>query len=89
MIASYMKAKPVKWGVKVWVCSDAVTGYICSFSVYTGKDPTKPAHPKGLAHEHYLHKGYIVYTDNFYTSPKLCEDPLDMKTFTSGTICTN
>ena len=92
----YMKAKPVKWGVKVWVCSDAVTGYICSFSVYTGKDPSKPTHPKGLAHEvvtslveHYLHKGYIVYTDNFYTSPELCKDLLDMKTFTSGTVRTN
>ena len=22
----YMKAKPVKWGVKVWVCADGVTG---------------------------------------------------------------
>ena len=26
----YMKAKLTKWGVKVWVCSDAVTGYIYS-----------------------------------------------------------
>ena len=26
----YMKAKLTKWGMKVWVCSDAVTGYIYS-----------------------------------------------------------
>lgn len=64
--AAFMKAKPVKWDVKVWVCLDAVTGYICSFKIYTGKDPSKPVHPKGLAHEvvtspvgKYLHKGYI------------------------------
>ena len=47
----YMKAKPTKWGVKVWVCSDAVTGYICSFKIYTGKDPSQRTHPKGLVHE--------------------------------------
>lgn len=24
----YIKAKPVKWGIKVWVCSDSVNGYL-------------------------------------------------------------
>ena len=28
----YIKAKPVKWGIKMWVCSDSINGYICSFS---------------------------------------------------------
>ncbi len=31
----YMPAKPTKWGIKVWVCSDAHTGYIYRFDIYS------------------------------------------------------
>ena len=34
----YMPKKLTKWGIKVWVCSESVTGYIHKFQVYTGKD---------------------------------------------------
>ena len=43
----YIKNKPVKWGVKVCVCSDSVNGYICSFKIYTGKDSTGSLHSNG------------------------------------------
>ena len=33
-----MKDKPTKWGMKLWVVSDAVTGYTYDFEVYTGKN---------------------------------------------------
>ena len=33
----YMPMKPVKWGFKVWVRADAVTGYFCDCDVYIGK----------------------------------------------------
>ena len=46
----YIKTKPVKWGIKVWICCDSKNGYICAFEVYTGKDPVKPLHVNGLAH---------------------------------------
>ncbi len=36
----YLPKKPQKWGVKVWVCSDSVNGYISTFDIYTGKDPS-------------------------------------------------
>lgn len=39
--------------------------------------------------ENDLHKWYIVYTDNFYTSPELCNDLLELKTFTTGIVLTN
>lgn len=29
----YMPKKPVKWGIKNWVCADSVTGYILMFDV--------------------------------------------------------
>ena len=92
----YIKVKPVKWGIKVWICSDSTNGYISSFDVYTGKDPAKPLHSHGLAHgvvlsllDKFLGKGYTVYTDNFYTSPLLCEDLLQKGIFSCGTVRTN
>ena len=33
----YMKDKPTKWGIEVFVLADATNGYIKSFQVYTGK----------------------------------------------------
>ena len=33
----YIKDKPIKWGMKLWVVADAVTGYTYDFEVYTGK----------------------------------------------------
>ena len=33
----YMKDKPTKWGIKVFVLADAMDGYVKAFQVYTGK----------------------------------------------------
>ena len=93
----YMPAKPVKWGVKVWVLCDSVNGYICTFDVYTGKDTSgSTMHAHGLAYsivmklvQSYLKKGHIIYTDNFYSSPQLFEDLQKEGTYASGTVRTN
>ena len=37
----YLPKKPVKRGFKVWMRADAVNGYVCDFSVYTGKTGNK------------------------------------------------
>lgn len=92
-----MPAKPVKWGVKVWVLCDSVNGYICTFDVYTGKDTCgSTVHAHGLAYsivmklvQSYLKKGHIVYTDNYYSSPQLFEDLWKEGTYASGTVRTN
>ena len=34
----YMKDKPTKWGMKLWVVADVVTGYTYDFEVYTRKN---------------------------------------------------
>ena len=77
----YLPAKPTKWGIKVWLCSDAATGYILSFSIYTGKDPNVSISPNGLSYDvvmrllkNKFNKGYSVFVDNFYTSPNLFLD---------------
>ena len=91
-----MPKKPTKWGIKVWVCSDSVCGYIVTFDVYTGADPAAmPSYPKGLAHHivtKFLRplygKGYMVYMDN-YTSPVLFMDLLKEQIGAIGTARTN
>ena len=93
----YMPAKPVKWGVKVWVLCDSINGYICTFDVYTRKDTSgSTVHAHGLAYsivmklvQSYLKKGHIVYTDNYYSSPQLFEDLWKEGTYASGTVRTN
>ncbi len=34
----YMKDKPTKWGIKVFVLADAHNGYVKNIQVYTGKN---------------------------------------------------
>ena len=33
-----MKAKPTKWGIKVFVLADATNGYVYRLQIYTGKN---------------------------------------------------
>ncbi|KAK0144629.1 PiggyBac transposable element-derived protein 4 [Merluccius polli] len=64
------------WGLKFFVLA-ATNGYTIDFKLYTGK--SKTASGKGLSFDVVaglidkgnLGFGYIVYTDNFYTSPLL------------------
>ena len=44
----YMKDKPVKWGIKVFVLSDAHNGYVYRLQVYTGKNLDSSVSDVGL-----------------------------------------
>ena len=89
----YMPKKPTKWGIKVWVCCESQTGYICKYQVYTGK----AEHCEhGLAYrvvmemmEELLDEGRVVYVDNFYTSPTLFRDLYARGMYASGTVRSN
>ena len=37
-LIQYMKAKPHKWLVKVFILSDSLTGHISKFPIYSGDD---------------------------------------------------
>ena len=64
--------------MKAWVLADSSNGYTWAWKLYAGKDGNQTEH--GLAHrvvmelvedDRLIGKGYLVYTDNFYTSPAL------------------
>ena len=92
----YLPKKPVKWGIKVWVCADAVNEYIYTFDVYCGANSSNAVSGNGVAYdvvfkplEQCLRKGYTVYMDNYYSSPLLFKDLLAAGTTASGTLCIN
>ncbi|XP_051801615.1 piggyBac transposable element-derived protein 4-like [Acanthochromis polyacanthus] len=75
-LKQYIKNKPTKWGIKLFVLSDT-TGYTVDFNIYSGRSTM--ATGKGLSfdavlsliNKSYLGSGYHIYCDNFYTSPAL------------------
>ena len=76
----FIKDKPVKFGIKLWVCADAVTAYCYNLEVYTGKHGGQINKLMGLSARVVIgltkpihNFGHIVFTDNFYTSPVLAK----------------
>ena len=74
----YIKDKPTKWGIKVFVLADARNGYIKRFQVYTGRGLDSGNSSIGLCTRVVLEllagfedSGLNLYTDRFYTSPAL------------------
>ena len=43
----YLPKKPTKFGIKIWINSEAKTGYVVNFEIYTGKTTGKE---KGLGY---------------------------------------
>ena len=75
----YLPAKPIKWGLKLWVLAESDTGYLSKFQVYTGKEGQNQE--KGLSYrvvmdlcKNYFGSNLNVYMDNFYTSTDLFND---------------
>ena len=91
-IRQYMKNKPTKWGIKLWVLADSSNGYTIDFNVYIGKSQHEAPSSNGLGYDvvmklvnPYLGQGYYVYFDNFFSSHKLVQDLFLNGTPSSGT----
>ena len=87
----YIKDKPTKWGMKIWVLACSVTGYTYDYSVYLGKSVMKSVF--GLGYDVTMNlckslfgQGYKLFIDNFYTSAVLLKALLKKKTLACGTI---
>ena len=92
-----MPKKPVKMGFKIWCCSCACCGYLCTFQLYNGKptDPTtgKKTPKRGLAKRvvsdlvaPFVGSNRVVYCYNFYSSGPLVDMLAKDKIFFAGTI---
>ena len=90
----YIKNKPKKWGVKVFILAESNSGYILKFESYTGKQELPDE--KGATYhtvmsllENHLGRGFCEYMDNYYSSPTLYSDLVLKGTDTMGTcVCT-
>lgn len=86
--------KPTKFGIRVWVNSEAKSGYVLNFQIYTGSN--EKTKEKGLAYrvvmdlmEPYFHKGHCLFIDNFYTGVQLLIDLVAKGTYCAGTARSN
>lgn len=95
-IRQYIKNKPTKWGIKLWVLADSLNGYTCDFDVYIGRNARQEVSPNGLGYDVVMklagplrNQGYHLYFDNFYTSPKLVKDLFQVMIPATGTAAEN
>ena len=50
-IRQYIKDKPTKWGIKLWVLADSSNGYTVDFNVYIGKAAGRDVSVHGLGYD--------------------------------------
>ncbi|KAI4878850.1 hypothetical protein NFI96_000550 [Prochilodus magdalenae] len=94
-LKQYMKAKPTKWGYKLFALADSASGYTWVFFFDEGK--SFMASRRGLSYDSVktlldyslLGSGYRVFMDSFYTSPTLFSDLLQENTQACAIIRTN
>ncbi len=88
--------KPNRFHIKLFMVSEAKTGYICGFNVYTGGDEKKPEKNEIttttktvlqlLESVGFLNMGHHIYFDNWYNSPELLQQLEKKKTYGCGTV---
>ena len=80
-LKQYVPLKPVWRGFKIWVRADSVNGYVCDFSVYTGREE-EVERDLGAKVVKRLVKGlvqplagcnYHVYFDNYFSTVRHSE----------------
>lgn len=98
----YNPMKPTKWGLRVYVLAESLTGYISVFEPYYGKVTTENLARPDLPFAtrivvHLLDRllqaangtGFHVFIDRFYTSYRLALEALNMEVHLTGTVQKN
>ena len=101
----YNPMKPNRFHIKLFQISEATSGYIIWFHIYTGKNascvstlshPLDPECTKTtkivlglLESTKLLDKGHHMYMDNYYTSPELFSELFYRETYACGTVRQN
>ncbi|KAI4477629.1 hypothetical protein M0802_014674 [Mischocyttarus mexicanus] len=100
---TYNPKKPTKWGIRIYVLSDARTGYIYAMLPYYGRVSTdsliRPDLPVSsrivlqlyhrLLNANSEAKGYHIFTDRYFTGIPLAQELLKLNCYLTGTIKTN
>lgn len=84
----YMPQKPNKYGIKLYMLSEAKTGYVWNVDVFHGQENTGLAIVKRLLGT-LAGNGHTLYTDRFYTSPTLAREMETLETGLVGTVMKN
>lgn len=87
----FIPSKPTRYGIKLYCCCEAETGYVCRMQVYTGAGPNGPEKNHGenvvkRLTEDFLGQGHIIYMDSFFTSVALFEYLRANNTMAVGTV---
>ena len=89
----YIKDKPTKWGIKLWVLADSSNGYTVDFNIYIGRAAGQEVSANGLGYDvvmrlmaPYFNLGYHLFVDNFYSTLILFKDLFEKGVLATGTI---
>ena len=89
----YIRDKPTKWGIKLWVLADSSNGYTVDFNIYIGRAAGQEVSENGLGYDvvmrlmaPYHNLGYHLFVDNFYSSLILFRDLFANGILATGTI---
>ena len=89
----FIKDKPTKWGIKLWVLEDSSNGYTIDFNIHIGRAAGQEVGANGLGYDvvmrlmtPYYNKGYHLFVDNFYSTLILFRDLFDNSVLATGTI---
>ena len=87
----YNPDKPKKYGIKAYMLCDATNGYCTKFKLYTGKSFQQPSEYDLVMDmmRNYFGKGYHLFMDNYYSSPKLYIDLYDLEVGATETLRPN
>ena len=101
----YNPMKPNRFHIKLFQVSEAQSGYIVGFHIYTGKsgpcisNASRPLDQEvtkttkivlGLLEStNLLDKGHHIYMDNYYSSPELFSELYYRETYSCGTVRLN
>lgn len=92
----FVRIKRARYGIKFYKLCESSSGYCLSFKIYTGQSQTSDADDLNVSEtvvrdlsKLIINKGYTLYLDNWYSSPKIFEYLLDHDTNAIGTVRNN
>lgn len=87
----YMKDKPTKWGIKLYELCESRSGYVWNMEVMCSQPgiSNKPHDVVLRLLDNLKDKGFVLYADNYYTSPALADALVLENTALVGTVRSN